>query len=99
MIKSFLKHQNNLTVHALVMGSLLFFAFSAGAVERVNKDTFGVAIKGYDPVAYFTEGRAVKGSSQYTVSWNEASWYFSTAAHRDKFAAEPDRYAPQYGGY
>ena len=59
----------------------------------------GVAIKGTDPVAYFTQGRPVAGSSSFTYSWNGATWRFSSAANRDKFAANPTAYAPQYGGY
>ena len=69
------------------------------AFDEVNQDFFGVAIKGYDPVAYFTEGEAVKGKSEFTHSWNEAKWYFASEANRDLFAADPERYAPQYGGY
>lgn len=57
------------------------------------------AIKGYDPVAYFTQGRAVKGSDAHSFRWRDAEWHFSSAEHRDAFAAAPDRYAPQYGGY
>ena len=59
----------------------------------------GVAIKGTDVVAYFTQGTAVAGSSNFTHTWNGATWRFSSAANRDKFAANPTAYAPQYGGY
>jgi hypothetical protein len=65
----------------------------------VNTTIFGVSIKGYDTVAYHTENRAVKGSSTYSYTWNDAKWYFVSAENRDLFAADPDRYAPQYGGY
>ena len=74
----------------------------AGAEEDmpINTGYFGdVAILGYDPVAYFTEGRAVKGSPEIQQSWLGATWHFSTEANRDAFAAEPIRYAPQYGGF
>ncbi len=57
------------------------------------------AIKGYDPVAYFTEGQALKGKKDLMHRWNDADWLFATAEHRDLFAANPERYAPQYGGY
>lgn len=70
----------------------------AGA-SPVYKNRQGVAIDGTDPVAYFTEGRPVAGSPQYTVDWNGATWRFSTAANRDAFRANPSRYAPQFGGY
>lgn len=57
------------------------------------------AIRGTDPVAYFTEGRAAKGSSSFTHKWRGATWHFISAENRDRFAADPERYAPQYGGY
>lgn len=67
--------------------------------KPVNTGWFGVAIKGYDTVAYHTEGRAIKGMSEYSHEWNDARWYFASAQNRDLFAADPERYAPQYGGY
>jgi YHS domain-containing protein len=69
------------------------------AFEKVNQNFFGVAIKGYDTVAYFTEGLAVKGKSKFSHTWNDAKWHFSSGENRDLFAANPERYAPQYGGY
>ena len=59
----------------------------------------GVAVDGTDVVAYFTKGAPVRGSSEFTHDWQGATWRFSTAANRDAFAADPARYAPQYGGY
>jgi YHS domain-containing protein len=59
----------------------------------------GLGIMGYDPVAYFTEGRAVKGSPEFSHEWLGETWHFASAEHRDAFAADPIRYAPQYGGY
>lgn len=70
------------------------------AVDGVNTGYFGnVAILGYDPVAYFTEGRATMGSSKISKKWLGATWYFASVEHRDAFASEPVRYAPQYGGF
>jgi len=86
----------SLIVVAAIIGT---WASQASAFDQVNKDFFGVAIKGYDPVAYFTEGEAVKGKSEFSHSWNEAKWYFSSKTNRDLFASEPERYVPQYGGY
>ena len=83
----------------LVALTTLIFANAGLAFEEVNKTFFGVAIKGYDTVAYHSEGRAVKGKSKFSHKWNDAKWYFSSAGNRDLFAAEPERYAPQYGGY
>jgi len=59
----------------------------------------GVAIGGTDPVAYFAEDRPVQGSEQHAFDWNGATWHFATAENRDRFAAEPERYAPRYGGF
>jgi len=59
----------------------------------------GVAINGYDPVAYFTQSEPVKGNANHSVQWNGAIWHFATAANKDAFATNPNAYAPQYGGY
>ena len=59
----------------------------------------GVAIRGADPVAYFTEGKAVTGSGEFEYEWNEATWRFSSQENLDLFTANPEQYAPQYGGY
>jgi YHS domain-containing protein len=58
-----------------------------------------VAIKGYDTVAYFTTGKALKGSESFTFKWRDRAWYFSTKENRDLFAFSPEKYAPQYDGY
>jgi hypothetical protein len=72
----------------------------AGDVKKkVNTNWFGVAIKGYDPVAYFTEGHPVKGKKEFEFTWQDARWRFSSADNRDLFAANPERYAPKYGGF
>jgi hypothetical protein len=71
--------------------------FAASA--PINKDRKGVAIKGYDPVAYFTQNRPVLGAAQFSYHWMDATWWFASVEDRDLFAADPDRYAPQYGGY
>lgn len=73
--------------------------FAKDPVDPVNKDRSGLAIKGYDTVAYFTEGKPVRGSAAFTQSWNGATWRFASAANRDQFAADPAKYAPQYGAY
>ena len=69
------------------------------AVDPVNKSRGGIAIKGYDPVAYFEEGEPVKGREEFQHEWQGATWLFSSASNRDLFVADPERYAPQYGGY
>ncbi len=59
----------------------------------------GVAIRGYDPVAYFTAGQPTPGNSEFTHDWQGATWQFSSAENRDLFSGDPEQYAPQYGGY
>ena len=58
-----------------------------------------LAINGYDTVAYFTAGRAQKGSASFAHQWRNRTWYFSTKENLDKFSVGPEKYAPQYGGY
>ena len=89
---------------------LLAFALAAGfgpaaaPAEAAEKDPVfttrgNLAIRGYDPVAYFTDEKAVKGSRDFSHDWQGATWRFASAENRDLFAAEPTKYAPQYGGY
>lgn len=59
----------------------------------------GLALRGYDPVAYFTDGAPQRGSAEFAAEWGGAEWRFATAANRDAFMAAPEAYAPQYGGY
>jgi hypothetical protein len=85
---------------AFTIPLVLGLAAAAHALNPVNKSLLGsLALDGYDPVGYFTEGRPVEGSKAFTHDWNGATWRFASAANRDLFAAEPAKYAPQYGGY
>lgn len=59
----------------------------------------GVAIKGYDPVAYFTEKNPVKGDSEFDYEWSGAKWRFASEKHLELFKTDPEKYAPRYGGY
>jgi YHS domain-containing protein len=59
----------------------------------------GVAVRGVDVVAYFAAGDAVPGNPAFRHDWNGATWHFASAENRDAFAADPARYAPQYGGF
>jgi YHS domain-containing protein len=68
-------------------------------IAPVNATSEGVAIKGYDPVAYFTQNRPVQGSAEFEYPWNGAKWRFATAQHSELFIADPEKYAPRYGGY
>jgi YHS domain-containing protein len=59
----------------------------------------GLALGGHDPVAYFTDGRQTAGSTQFETTWQGARWRFASQENLEKFRGEPERYAPQYGGY
>lgn len=61
--------------------------------------TGGIAISGYDPVAYFTHGKPVRGSPDHALMWRGATWYFASAEAMAAFEMDPYAYAPQYGGY
>lgn len=91
------------TAARLGLLAALFAALALAGAQAAGKPAVfsadGAAIAGTDPVAYFKEGRPVKGSPEFSHSWNGATWLFSSAANRDAFAADPQKYAPQYGGY
>jgi hypothetical protein len=65
----------------------------------VGAETVPLAIKGYDPVAYFTLGRPVGGLAEIEYAWDEHRYRFSTAEHRELFKADPARYAPQFQNF
>lgn len=68
--------------------------------QPVYTGLFGhTAVRGYDVVAYFTDGKPLKGDKQFSFEWQGAEWRFASAEHRAAFQAEPEKYAPQYGGY
>ncbi len=72
----------------------------SAAKDRIYTGAFSdLAVGGYDTVAYFRDGRPVEGSRDFTHDWNGATWRFASAANRDAFQADPETYAPQYGGY
>ena len=83
---------------ALGLTALVIAYALATAPSAVAQDV-PLAIKGYDPVAYFTQNQAVQGSDKYSYRWLGATWQFASAENRDLFIAEPAKYAPQYGGY
>jgi hypothetical protein len=85
----------------LVAALMVIAAAIAGAGQRtlLAVDSNHIAIKGYDPVAYFTDRKAVKGDSRFEYVYDNARWQFANAAHRDMFVADPDQYMPRYGGF
>jgi YHS domain-containing protein len=89
-----------LTSFLLLAGALAAVAQSSKApVDPISKSNNGIALRGHDPVGYFTQGKPVKGEASYAHEWMGATWHFATAANRDTFAKDPERYAPQFGGY
>lgn len=82
---------------------MLFLLLAAATTWAQAQDpiftTDGIAIRGYDPVAYFTESAPVKGNKDYTYSWNGAVWQFKNQENLSAFKANPEKYAPQFGGF
>jgi YHS domain-containing protein len=80
---------------------LLFFVFfqNGFAKDRVFSSFLGVAIGGYDPVAYFLESMPVEGNKSFSYEWEGATWRFSSQENLELFRANPQKYAPQYGGF
>lgn len=79
--------------------SITFLALTTSAQKAQVFTTDGKAIRGYDPIAFFTEGKPLKGADSLVYRWNDANWYFASRANMEKFKANPAAYAPQYGGY
>jgi YHS domain-containing protein len=85
--------------------TLLIFLILGGSAaltragEVANVDKAGLALQGYDPVAYFTAGKPVKGSAEFTAAYKGATYQFASAEHRDTFNHSPAKYEPQFGGF
>lgn len=85
---------------ATIAGLTIFGAVQANAADAIHTGTFSnIALSGYDTVAYFTQGKPVKGSSEFTTEYQGAKWQFANAANLATFKSNPTKYAPQYGGY
>ena len=97
MIRSGTRTRRVLFAAALVLSAPL--AAHAKSPEIYTGFLSSAAVGGYDPVAYFTEGKPVAGKSGIAHQWKGATWRFSSEKNRDLFKAEPAKYAPQYGGY
>lgn len=82
---------------------LIFLVTSCGTSQNNNYTTLnledGVAIKGYDPVAYFEEGKAVEGKEKLSTKFNGATYHFKSENNKEKFLKNPKMYEPQYGGW
>jgi enamine deaminase RidA (YjgF/YER057c/UK114 family) len=87
-------------LHALSRGaSFLALAFLASSASVARADEPRLSISGYDPVAYFTDGKPVLGKAGFESVWHKLRWRFASGEHRDLFIKDPQRYAPQYDGY
>ena len=83
----------------LLVSLAVFVSTHVTAQQKQIFSKNDIALNGYDVVAYFTESKPVKGNEEYSVNWKESKWLFSTKEHAAMFKANPDKYAPQYGGY
>lgn len=88
---------NRLLPRLFLSALLTMTAGMALAGEYFEKD--GVALRGYDPVAYFTDGKPTKGASAHKFEYKGSTFYFATAENQRRFARDPARYAPQFGGF
>ena len=91
--------KNILAKYIFTVFIFTFSALSFAADRDVNTDENDLAIKGYDPVAYFVNKAPVKGKAKYTATYKNAIYHFSSQNNRDLFRGNPENYAPQYGGY
>jgi len=83
----------------LIIVAAMAAACSKAESLGLNTDASGSALRGYDAVAYFAIDNAVKGDAKYAYVWNGAKWLFSSEENMKKFQADPESYAPQFGGY
>jgi YHS domain-containing protein len=91
--------QNLSRRNAIRLGLLVAASRLVTSAPSLAADKMSLAIKGYDPVAYFTLGRPVRGRPEFEYEWDELRYNFSSAEHRELFKADPVRYAPQFGIY
>lgn len=90
------------TLKSFIGGVALSLTLAGSAMAAgvdLNASSTGLALQGYDPVAYFTEGRPVEGSDDFETDHDGYTYRFSSQANLDAFIAEPEAYLPQYGGY
>jgi YHS domain-containing protein len=80
----------------LMMGAAQRVPLAAEAAPATGKR---LALSGYDPVSYFADGHPEKGSAEYQASYDDATYWFTNAEHRELFVSDPDHYAPQFAGY
>ena len=93
------KTMREVNLTSLMRSAVLFGLFVVLLAPTARSDELRLSISGYDPVAYFTDGKPVLGVSEFEYVWHGARWRFASAAHRDLFVKDPEHYAPQYNGY
>lgn len=84
---------------SLLLATSVLLSSNVFAGVDTETDANGVILAGHDVVAYFTENKAVEGNADYTAVYNDAIYRFSSAVNRDMFNANPEKYAPMYGGF
>ena len=99
MLAHALRFRRGLAAFAGITAVALATSVAAAGAADQNLGADGLALEGYDPVAYFTEGEPIRGSTDHTATHDGASYRFANAAHRAAFVAEPAKYLPAYGGF
>lgn len=84
---------------AIILSTTILVHFTACTQQPEVYSSSGVAVNGYDVVSYFTELKPVKGSKDHSFQWKNTVWYFSSDKNLELFKSDPDKYAPQFGGY
>lgn len=97
---TFVKNHEDMNRKGLLLGLVSFFStfFAFGQKPEVFSTKEG-AIRGFDPVAFFTESKPIVGKNEFTYRWKEADWHFVNKENLEAFQKDPEKYAPQYGGY
>jgi len=89
----------SLSYYTIMTIVIMVSATYASSLSKINVDSRGLAIEGYDTVAYFTMGKPVVGKGKYRYQWEDTTWLFSSEEHLNLFKKAPEKYIPQYGGY
>jgi YHS domain-containing protein len=93
------QNMSDLSRRAFVSAAVTIALCGSASAQQALPSGPRVALKGYDPVSYFTDGKPEHGSKEFTFAYDDTTYWFKSAAHRDKFAANPEHYAPQFDGY
>jgi YHS domain-containing protein len=86
-------------MRTLLLSTIILLSLGQGYAQREVFIKSDVAIQGYDPVAYFKESKPVKGKTELSYTWKQATWLFASQQNLDDFKATPEKFAPQFGGY